>query len=642
MNNVKYLKIILFFFILAAIVLNPISVLGKSNYIAVTKLSLNQSSAQIDISEKFKLTAKIYPSNATTKKIIWKSSNTNIATVDNGNIKAKKAGKVVITAESTNGKKAKCSITVMKPVSSVLIDKSVFQIAVGNKHSLKATISPSDANKTLNWTSSNIYVATINEKGTITAKNPGKTIITVTSHNGKEDHFIFTVYQPATNLSLNISDLKLNIGASKTLIATIYPSNTSYKTLNWTSSNTNVATVNQQGEVTAKNSGTTTITVKTTNGKKASCNITVPKQKEKISSNSQDIYDVILFWGQSNMVGTCYTTKETRYNPNNATSVYNFSKISGISPDLLKQNTSYKNIIKIEQKPRTVYEYVYSSNSLVEITASKQQYGENLKYINNTTLQKEAKASVKTALSASLGVNMIPEFCREYYALTGHKVIAVFAAYGGTQIQEFLPYNDPDNKSIPSKKEKHMYEALKIKYNSAIEYLNSHNYKIGKKSYVVCQGCADVIAGTPSSEYVRLFKKVHNNLKKDLGITNGAIVETSGTAGLRTMAAINVIHSAQENLIKDYRSNKEIVLGSSYSYDRYVSTKSDYANCRTAVTYDEYGKRLSYNEALKRSKCSVDDSINSLGVQNNLIHFTSASLSQMGRTAAQNLAKVNK
>ena len=642
MNNVKYLKIILFFFILAVIVLNPISVLGKSNYIAVTKLNLDQSSAKIDISEDLKLTAKVYPLNATNKKIIWKSSNQNIATVNNGYIEAKKTGNVVITAESTNGKKAKCSIAVMKPVSSVKIDKSVFQIAVGNKYSIKAAIFPKNTNKTLNWTSSNTYVATINKKGTITAKNPGKTLITVTSHNGKKDSFVFTVYQPATKLALNLTSLNLDIGTSQTLNATIYPSNTSYRTLKWTSSNNDVATVTQQGKITAKHSGTTTITAKTTNGKKASCTVTIPMQNKNISNISQDIYDVILFWGQSNMVGTCYTEKETRYDSSNAASISNFSQMSGISPDLLKQNTSYKNVIKIKQKPQSVYEYVYSSNSLVEITASKQQYGENLKYINNTTLQKETKASSKTALSASRGVNMIPEFCREYYALTGHKVIAVFAAYGGTQIQEFLPYNDPDNRAIQSKKEKHMYEALKIKYNAAIKYLNAHNYRIGKKSYVVCQGCADVIAGTSSSEYLRLFKKVHNNLKKDLGITNGAIVETSGTTGTRTMAEINVIHSAQVKLIKHYKYNKEIILGSSYSYDRYVSKLSDYANCKTAVTYDENGKRLSYIEALKRSKCSVDDSTNSLGIQNNLIHFTSASLSQMGRTAAQNLAEVNK
>ena len=620
-------KIIFLLFIIFILALIPKYALAAN--IPVSSISLD-SKIQIKLNEKIKLSPKIIPSNATNKTITWSSSNTKVATIStNGTVTAKGLGKTIILAKTSNLKIASCVLSVYQPAERIKLNTNSIQIAVGSSYKLSAKIYPSTTTyKTLTWTSSNTKVATVNSIGNIKAISPGKSTITVKTTNGKRDYLYLTVYQPAKSLKMNRTTLTLEVGKSFTLSATISPTNTTYKTLTWTSSNTNIVSVNSKGQITAKSSGQATITAKTTNGKRAYCSVVVPKQ---------DVYDVILFWGQSNMVGSCYTTKETRFIPTNTTSVNSFSKLSGIDADILKQNTAYKNVIKITQKPNTVFEYMYSNNSLVEITAGRQQYGENLKYINNYTLQKQKIATSETTLSASLGVNMIPEFCRAYYSATGHKVVAVFAAYGGVQIQEFLPQNDIDNKS---KSNRHLYEALKIKYNAAIKYLTSHNYKIGKKSYVVCQGCADVIAGTSTSEYVRKFTKVHNNLKRDLGITNGAIIETSGTSGLRIMSQINRIHNAQEQLI---RQNPNIVLGSSYSYDRYVSTRADYANCKTAVTYDTNGRRLSYDEALKRSRYSVDDSINALTKkQDNLIHFTSAALSQMGRSAAKQLAKVNK
>ena len=79
-----------------------------------------------------------------------------------------------------------------------------------------------------------------------------------------------------TGVSLNKTSLDLTVGDSYTLSATVTPSNASEKSVNWSSSNTNVATIDQGGVVTAVKAGTTTITVRTTDGDHiATCNVTV-------------------------------------------------------------------------------------------------------------------------------------------------------------------------------------------------------------------------------------------------------------------------------------------------------------------------------------------------------------------------------
>lgn len=78
-----------------------------------------------------------------------------------------------------------------------------------------------------------------------------------------------------TSVALNKTTLTLDTGKTSNLKATVYPSNAANKKCTWSSSNTSVATVDSNGKVTAKKAGTATITVKTSNGKTATCKVTV-------------------------------------------------------------------------------------------------------------------------------------------------------------------------------------------------------------------------------------------------------------------------------------------------------------------------------------------------------------------------------
>ena len=249
--------------------------------IAVTGVTLNKTSADLNAGSTLTLTATISPSNATNKKVTWKSSNTGIATVtDKGVVKGIKAGKATITVTTTDGKKtASCTITVKVPVKSVSI-KNKITIIKGEKYTLKANITPDNAtNKGVTWSSSDTKVAKVSGKGVVTAKKKGTAYITVTTNDGKKTATCkVTVKNPVKVKSVSLNKTKKTLKKGKTfkLKATITPKDATVKTVTWKSSNKKVATVSKSGKVTAKKAGKATITVTTDDGKKtAKCKITV-------------------------------------------------------------------------------------------------------------------------------------------------------------------------------------------------------------------------------------------------------------------------------------------------------------------------------------------------------------------------------
>ena len=120
---------------------------------------------------------------------------------------------------------------------------------------------------------------------------------TVAETYAKENGFKFIEISEPTSVSLNKTSLTLDVGKSYTLTKTVSPSNavTSYA---WSSSNTSVATVDKNGKVTAKASGTATITVKTSNGKTATCKVTVNLPTPQITSLSNTTGGIKISWNK--------------------------------------------------------------------------------------------------------------------------------------------------------------------------------------------------------------------------------------------------------------------------------------------------------------------------------------------------------
>ena len=165
-----------------------------------TKIVLNESNIAIAKGKSAKLTAEVIdiPDDQKAGKIVWNTSDKNIATVQNGAISAKKNGEATITASSTlsDGTEisAECVLTVYTPVSSLQAGKKEIDIGVGESSKVEVTVQPKDAtNSTLKWTSSDTSVASVSADGTIIGKGPGTTTITASTTDGSEKKVSFTV-----------------------------------------------------------------------------------------------------------------------------------------------------------------------------------------------------------------------------------------------------------------------------------------------------------------------------------------------------------------------------------------------------------------------------------------------------------------
>ena len=258
---------------------NVFAVIGV---IEVESITLNDTSKDITIGDFYQLEATVLPENATDKSVTWSSTDDSIATVDEeGNVSTVALGEATITATSKDGKKsAACNITV-KPilVTSISIEPEEKTVLVEDTFTITPTVLPENAtNKAINYESGNTKVATVDAEGKVTAVGVGEADITVSTDDDSDLSKICKVtVNPilVKSVSLSESSKTLDIGEDFTLTANIYPENATNKKVTWTSSNENVATVDE-GKVTAVGGGKSTITVETEDGSfKAICNVTI-------------------------------------------------------------------------------------------------------------------------------------------------------------------------------------------------------------------------------------------------------------------------------------------------------------------------------------------------------------------------------
>ncbi len=242
--------------------------------VAVSGISLSQTTITLDKGKTAALTATVAPENATDKTVIWSSSNEKVATVSNGTVTAVAKGTATITAKAGD-KTATCTVTVKVPASKVTLNTKQIYMVKGKSVNVKATVTPSDTTDKTSWSTSNKKVATV-KNGKISARKTGKATITVKAGSKKATVKVNVVSKEkkATKVTLNKKKATLKVKKTLALKATMKPSS-STDTLKWTSSNKKVAKVDKFGTVTAVKKGKATITVKTSGGKKVTCKITV-------------------------------------------------------------------------------------------------------------------------------------------------------------------------------------------------------------------------------------------------------------------------------------------------------------------------------------------------------------------------------
>lgn len=254
--------------------------------IHVTSIALDKTSCELEAGASMILNADVLPEDADDKSCSWSSSNSGIAAVDaDGKVTAIASGTATITATTTDGQlTASCTVTVFVPeipvvhVSSIALDRTALNLAVGEYATLKATVLPENAeDRSFNWKSSNQSIARIDADGRVSALSAGTVTITATTTDGGLtaacEVTVYTPYIDVTSVTLNKYSLNFIEGESETLTATVMPVNATDKSIVWSSSNTMVATVDN-GLVTAVKEGSATITA-AAGGKTANCTVTV-------------------------------------------------------------------------------------------------------------------------------------------------------------------------------------------------------------------------------------------------------------------------------------------------------------------------------------------------------------------------------
>ncbi len=249
-----------------------------ANEVAPTSVSLDRTELIVYKNYTKKLTATVYPSNATYKTVTWSTGNSSVATVSGGTVTGKGYGTTTITAKTCNGKTASCKVTVIVEETGVKLGSSSIEIEKGKSRTLSATVQPTNAYfKDIIWTSSDTSVATVSENGVITGKNTGTTTITAETHNHNKTTCKVTVTPRVinpTSITLSKTSITMEEYDDRIITATVNPSDATDKTVTWSTSDSMVAEY-YNGRIYSYLPGQATITAKTSNGKTATCNVTV-------------------------------------------------------------------------------------------------------------------------------------------------------------------------------------------------------------------------------------------------------------------------------------------------------------------------------------------------------------------------------
>lgn len=233
----------------------------------------------ITFGDKYQLLKDVNPSNGFIEKIVYTSSNTSVVEVsDTGVVKALKEGTAIVKMSVNDNKftdELKVNVVAenVEPQmiiipDSIAFDESKISLEIGQTHELKYQVLPKDAyTKRLNWSSSNSTVATVDENGVISGVSAGNAVITVSYGDNKTSTIAVEVVSgrvPVSGITI-LSDLNLYLtaGQSSTIVPNVLPANATDKTVIYSSSDSSVASVDQNGNVVGISNGVCIITVST-------------------------------------------------------------------------------------------------------------------------------------------------------------------------------------------------------------------------------------------------------------------------------------------------------------------------------------------------------------------------------------------
>lgn len=259
--------------------------------VPATGISLNESEIDLEKGEEQTLTATVEPADSS-DSVTWLSSDNSVATVENGVVTAVGAGTATITA-TAGDYSSECQVNVTSPLKSITISAEDDKTAITKGETLQLSVSydPEDTTdtKSVAWSSDKPSVASVDENGLVTALADGAAVITAETPNGIKDTYEITVAEIHLQ-SISIEETAtIAKGNSKALTITYDPENTTDdRTASWKSDKTDIAVVDEDGNVTAIAPGVANITA-TVGDKSDTCVVTVVSPMTGIEADVPEI-----------------------------------------------------------------------------------------------------------------------------------------------------------------------------------------------------------------------------------------------------------------------------------------------------------------------------------------------------------------
>ncbi|MDR1880022.1 MAG: Ig-like domain-containing protein [Tannerellaceae bacterium] len=250
-------------------------------------IALNKPSTEVYLNRRDTLFVQYTPFDASNKTVTWKADPTGVVQLSSNSdrliITGVKLGTTTLTATSADGGfTAECQVNVtFNPAAQLTLNTNTVELNVPNSASLTATFLPANAsNRDIAWFSANPDIAKVSASGYVTAVAKGETQIIAQSKDNASLVAAATVkvgFVPVTGLVLGETEKTVALPKRiYSLPATVTPSDASDKQVVWTSSDEELATVNQYGSVSLLKPGSVTIAGVTGDGGfTAECRLTI-------------------------------------------------------------------------------------------------------------------------------------------------------------------------------------------------------------------------------------------------------------------------------------------------------------------------------------------------------------------------------
>ena len=604
--------------------------------------------SQVKINTSIQYNAAINPTNASDQSITWSSSNPSVASVDaKGLVTAKKAGTTVLKAQTKNGVYGEKTITITNAaiaVKEVKINPEAVTITENKTVALSASINPSNAtDQSITWTSSNTKVATVTSGGQVKGIAAGEAIITAKTKNGVQGTRKVTVTKAevaVTQVSLNITNRTIYNGETIDLKATIAPANASNKSIKWTSTDANIAKVDQNGKVVAGTKvGTATVTATSSNGKVAKCTVLVKaKPKDVLATGiTLNVTDKTLNIGESvNITGTIKPDNTTNKNISWTSSNTNIATVSN-GKVTAKKAGSVTITAKTSNGKAATCKITVKDNSTSNVLNPIKPSG-TLKYsAESNTLKVYIKDEGKFYASYIWAKDPVNQLKKQYQK----------AAHLKTIFENTIKNNNLKNKIVIGFNNNYSPDVLNQKNLSKCpECKNTESLPLViSNGKIVANHCDD------DGFYYRMAYIDGNNILHSTGKLNQYSVEerkkickdiiNSGAKNtfiahkrqylIENYNIVDPYYKDNENYMKQYfcqiNENNYVLLSSKSGEKNYITTKKadDYLKkigCKTAVSFDSGRSTNTYLKKAGTTKVTTVTSCDSDRKLREVLYFT--------------------